>query len=241
MGIELSYNVRREYRHRYNHRMAERRRPGFPKIGHYDTWLIDAIQIKVSRNHNKAVYGTWLNTNNDCVYTTPESFGVIPLQSNELTAAINALPINSKLSREMVYLAKNPGTKIPITTFTTREEKKVFKNLVLQQSIEDARRNKCKLAAPAVLMATIVALNENYNENTNPSSSPSGELPQNNSTSRGQSEITNAAAPTSTNDTINSSAGPVGEPNINQNPDITTTMQGQTHRVANQFGLQLLA
>ena len=40
-GIEMSDTLLREHRHRYNHRISERRRLGFPRIGHYDTWLID--------------------------------------------------------------------------------------------------------------------------------------------------------------------------------------------------------
>ena len=45
-GVELSDVLLREWRHRYNHRIAERRRLGFPKIGHYDTWLIDKLQAR---------------------------------------------------------------------------------------------------------------------------------------------------------------------------------------------------
>ena len=38
-----------EWRHRYNQHVSERRRLGFPRIGHSDTWLIDYLQIIVER------------------------------------------------------------------------------------------------------------------------------------------------------------------------------------------------
>ena len=37
----------REWRHRYNQGVSERRRLGFPKLGFYDTWLIDSLQLLV--------------------------------------------------------------------------------------------------------------------------------------------------------------------------------------------------
>ena len=46
-----------EFRHRYNHRASERRRLGFPRLGHYDTWLVDSIQLLVERNHGVLLYG----------------------------------------------------------------------------------------------------------------------------------------------------------------------------------------
>ena len=33
-----------EFRHRFNKQMSERRREGFPRIGHYDTWLVEKLQ-----------------------------------------------------------------------------------------------------------------------------------------------------------------------------------------------------
>ena len=37
-GIEMADAIRAEHRHRYNHRMSERRRAGFPAIGHFKIW-----------------------------------------------------------------------------------------------------------------------------------------------------------------------------------------------------------
>ena len=47
VGIELTDCLLREWRHRFNQRVSERRRLGYPKIGHYDTWLIDKLQLLV--------------------------------------------------------------------------------------------------------------------------------------------------------------------------------------------------
>ena len=50
-GVETSDRLLAERRRRYNQSCSEHRRRGFPKIGHYDTWLIDSLQIIVERNH----------------------------------------------------------------------------------------------------------------------------------------------------------------------------------------------
>ena len=91
-GIEMSDALRSEYRQRYNQRMSERRRIGFPQIGHYDTWLVDAVQILVDYNHNVHIYSSLLNSTDNL--DADETFGTVPLQSNELTIAVNQLSIS---------------------------------------------------------------------------------------------------------------------------------------------------
>ncbi|KAL7535665.1 hypothetical protein ACHAXR_006652, partial [Thalassiosira sp. AJA248-18] len=56
MGVEMSVCLLRERRHRHNHRVSERRRFGFPRIGHYDTWEIDELQVLVYKNHGCLIY-----------------------------------------------------------------------------------------------------------------------------------------------------------------------------------------
>ena len=75
-----------EFRHRYNQRCSERRRAGFPKLGHYDTWLVDKLQRLVELNHNKALFPDWSNTSD--YITTDERFGTVPIYSEELKVAI---------------------------------------------------------------------------------------------------------------------------------------------------------
>ena len=45
--------------HRFNHKFFERKRQNFPIIGHYNTWLIDALQVLVESNHGVILYQDW--------------------------------------------------------------------------------------------------------------------------------------------------------------------------------------
>jgi hypothetical protein len=51
-GISSSDSLSTERRHRNNQRASEKHRQGFPKVGHYDTWLIYQEHILVDKNHN---------------------------------------------------------------------------------------------------------------------------------------------------------------------------------------------
>jgi hypothetical protein len=148
MGIELADAIRQEHRHRYNHRMAERRRAGFPRFGHYDTWLIDEIQSIVEINHNVLVYPTW--TNSLDYVDTEESCGVIPLQRTELTAAVNALQVDVELTKEQAYLALHQNCKLPLTPMTHPDEAKAFRELLLEDPTL-ARESEMERAAFAYL------------------------------------------------------------------------------------------
>jgi hypothetical protein len=85
--------------------MSERWRDGFPIIGHVDTWLVDAVQLLVEHNHNFLLYPT-CSKSVDYLKTT-ETFGTVPLQSQELTEKVNQLKLlpNLNLTREQSYLA----------------------------------------------------------------------------------------------------------------------------------------
>ena len=128
-GIEMSDAIRSEHRHRYNHRMGERRRAGFPLLGHYDTWLVDGIQILVEKNHNVLVYPTWSNGRD--WHETPETFGTVPLQTSDLTDAVNELTITPKLTQEQQYLSDQQGVKVCFTPVAFPSEYKLFGDLAL--------------------------------------------------------------------------------------------------------------
>jgi len=49
------------WRHSYTQHISERRRPGFPKIGHSQTWLIDKVQLLVEKNHGTLAFPHWSN------------------------------------------------------------------------------------------------------------------------------------------------------------------------------------
>jgi hypothetical protein len=126
-----------EWRHRFNQRISERRRLGFPKLGHYDTWLIDQYQLLVLANHNVLAYPGWTNASD--FVDTPESFGTVPLHSAELGAAIAAIVLSEtqkkemKLTREMRYICKSMKVKLPILPVHGEAENKLFSKLVINK------------------------------------------------------------------------------------------------------------
>ena len=87
----------REFRHRLNHGVSERRRLGFPRLGHVDTWLVDSLQLLVEENHGVLLFPDWSNASD--FLSTPETFGTVPLHSNELGAAIAAIDVRAAAER----------------------------------------------------------------------------------------------------------------------------------------------
>lgn len=131
MGVELMDALLAEFRHRYNHRISERKIPGFPKIGHFDTWLIDLCQNLVARNHGIRLYPNWSNASD--YVPTPEIFGVVALHSKEVGAAIQhqvqklgAL----KMTRDMKYLCKRTGLGMPCLPLRGEAENKLFSKMI---------------------------------------------------------------------------------------------------------------
>ena len=134
-GVELSDQLLREWRHRYNHRIAERRRLGFPRFGHVDTWLIDELQLLIERNHGVDVYPGWSNTKD--FEPTTETFGTVPLHSPELAEAMAqievAAEVRAKLTGDQCYLCKAMGTLLPLLPVHGKQENLLFSSLALQQ------------------------------------------------------------------------------------------------------------
>lgn len=124
----MSSKLLAEKRHRHNHRVSEKRRHGFPKIGHFDTWEIDELQSLVYKTRGFYLFPHWSNSSE--YVTTDESFDVVALQSEEVQEALQArcqeiapLP---KLTRELQYQCKAMGTPLPFLPFSTPEEKMQF-------------------------------------------------------------------------------------------------------------------
>ena len=126
-GVEMSDCLLAERRHRHNHRCSERRRYGFPTIGHYDTWLIDQLQILVMKNHGSVLYQHWSNASE--YKETSESFDTIALQRSDLHEALlqhceNSIEKESiRLTSDQKHLCTKMGTKLPFLPFTSKEEK----------------------------------------------------------------------------------------------------------------------
>lgn len=62
MGTEMSVKLLAEKRHRHNHRVSEKRREGFPKIRHYNTWEVDELQLLVYKNRGFFLFPHWSNS-----------------------------------------------------------------------------------------------------------------------------------------------------------------------------------
>ncbi len=123
-----------EWRHRYNQHVSEQRRLGFLRIGHYDTWLIDYLQIIVEHNHGVLLYPDWSNTSNYA--TTREKFGTVAIHSPQLAKAINSIELNKdildyRLMADQQYLCKTMGTKLPLLPVVRKEECQLFERLAL--------------------------------------------------------------------------------------------------------------
>ena len=124
-GIETADCLLMWFRHRFNHRASERNRADFLRIGHYDTWIIDELQILVMKNHGVRLYTGWVNST--------ERFGTIPIHSRSIDAKLKTKfwwkgPF--KLSRDQQYLARKTGVPIPFLPVTSPAEIAVFKTLV---------------------------------------------------------------------------------------------------------------
>ena len=127
-GVHMSDCLMREWRHRFNQHVSERRRLGFPKLGFVDTWMIDSLQLLVEANHGGTLlYPEWSNASDFA--KTPESFGTVPLHSEELGVAIATIGIDMskvKLTADQQYLCTAMQTKLPIFPVYGKAEKVAF-------------------------------------------------------------------------------------------------------------------
>ena len=129
-GVQMADALLAERRHRYNHNISERRRSGFPKIGHYDTWLIDHLNLLVEDNHNVLLYPSWSNTS-DCA-KTKERFGTVSIHSHEVGRALATIKLDSKakFTDDQQYLCDRMGTKAPLLPVHGEKECALFAQLI---------------------------------------------------------------------------------------------------------------
>ena len=125
----MSDYVLAERRHRHNQKCSERKRLNYPKIGHFDTWLIDSLQILVEHNHSVLLYPDW--TNSSDYKDTNKTLGTIALHSEELQNAIEQIEITKvQLTSDMNFLCNSMGTKLPFLPITNEDEMKLFNKIV---------------------------------------------------------------------------------------------------------------
>ena len=127
----MAHYLLAEHRHRCNQRTSESRRPCYPKLGMYDTWLIDALQIVLGTSRGTLLFPEWFNTSEFA--PTPESFGTVALQSASLGAAIESIVLTKevRLTRELAFIAQAMGCKLPPLPVTGEKECALFNRLVL--------------------------------------------------------------------------------------------------------------
>ena len=134
-GIEMSDYLLAERRHRHNHKVSEKRRLGFPKLGHFDTWKIDQLQNLTLDNHGIQIFPNWSNASD--YKTTNESFDTIALHSTGLHDALEtqytSLP-KIRLTRDQKYMCKAMGTNLPFLPFVGEKENKQFAKYVLEKT-----------------------------------------------------------------------------------------------------------
>jgi hypothetical protein len=152
-GIEMSDCLLSERRHRHNHRCSERRRFGFPTLGHFDTWLVDQLQILVLANRGRVLYPNWSNSSD--YRDTDESFDTVAIHSLELDEALKyewENRINKqavKLTSDQSYMCRRMGVPLPFLPFSTQEENQLFANCALaddfpMQNADEAAIAWCK-------------------------------------------------------------------------------------------------
>ena len=127
-----------ERRHRHNQRCSERRRFGFPFVGHFNSWAVDQLQNLVRENHGIQLYPHWTNASD---YTeTSESFDTVALHSSSLHDKLiqRSTEIGpSKLTREQSYISKAMNTPLPFLPVVTKEERKAYAKYVLENDVSN--------------------------------------------------------------------------------------------------------
>ena len=122
-GIEISVALLRERRHRHNHQVSEKKRLGFARFGHVDTWKIEELQSLVYRNHGILLYPDI--TSSSEYTTTSQSFDSVALQNFEVHQALKVRCTGieiPKLIRNHQFLSKAMGTDLPFLPFIKHNE-----------------------------------------------------------------------------------------------------------------------
>ena len=135
IGLEFVDHLLTERRHRSTINASKANRLGFPRIDHYDTWMIDACQERVEEKHNILMHPTWINASALCC-KTKERFGFVSLASPELQRNINekvVLPEDYVMRPSLKFLSDCTGSLIaPQPWGTSLEELKLYPRLLLQ-------------------------------------------------------------------------------------------------------------
>ncbi len=126
-----------EQRHRHNQRMDETRLVGQPKLGHYNTWLVDKLQLLVEKNHGILLFPGWVNGSE--YRDTHESFVTMALHSLELDTALKsrAEQINDEIKNvytgNLLFICTAMDIPIPFLPVDGKDECKLFSGIMLEE------------------------------------------------------------------------------------------------------------
>jgi hypothetical protein len=113
--------------------MSQNYRVGYPKIGHYDSWKVDLLQLLVEKNHGMMLFPYWVNASD--YKDTDESFDLVALQSSELHEAVINIDLDpkvlAKMSSELKFIAKAMGVLLPFLPVHGKDEMQLFVHLIL--------------------------------------------------------------------------------------------------------------
>jgi hypothetical protein len=135
-GYELGDAIISERRHRHNLAAACKHYPDHPKLGHYDTWVVDKLQIYVERNHGVVLHPGWKNI---CDFRdTEESFVTVALHSEELHIALenhagtlDRSKLLGELPSDLQFLARAMGVPLPFLPVRGKSECMLFTKIML--------------------------------------------------------------------------------------------------------------
>ncbi|EJK75836.1 hypothetical protein THAOC_02434 [Thalassiosira oceanica] len=165
MGAEASGVTLDTRNHRHNTAVSIKRRPDYPKTGHFNGWVTEQLQNLYFENHGTVLYPGFRNTSD--YISTHESFGTIALQVRCFTylcfclkldlsldisikseALHNAVLERCKelggdfnLTRDQQYLASAVGSPLPYLPFACKEENQKFAEMILsaESPLDDAK------------------------------------------------------------------------------------------------------
>lgn len=120
-------------RHRHNVRASEQNRPNYPRLGHYDTHLIDLLQDQAHFLYKRPLFEWWAT---DKFYKLPvveETFGVIPIVPKEEYETITEEDL-AGLTPSRKFIVQRMRTKVPHLQIMHKVEVQMYADSVYQYS-----------------------------------------------------------------------------------------------------------
>lgn len=136
-GYELGDCLLAEQRHQHNVNKFEKHVVSCPKLGHFNTWQVDHLQILVEKNHGLLLFPGWVNATS--YRDTEEGFVTVALHSKELDGAskVKAKTIDDEVktgySGNLRFLCMAINVDIPFLPVDGTDEYRLFSHLMLSE------------------------------------------------------------------------------------------------------------